>query len=148
MEYAVAICFNAAALWTAPERPTESAIYSVSLFTWRMKDYWSVGFLSLGKHTFRWIDAHKFVTSILSTQRVDIYILVKFHRYLCQGIYKLEKQHKEASKILISKSGRWACYNCRNYGSLVARASIHMRFHWGPWSCLSQPVNFLWAFGA
>ena len=79
--------------------------------------------MSLGEQTSHWIVTHKSVANILSMQWEDVCIPT-IYMYM----YKLEPQEKEACKISICRSGRWACHNCRNYISLVEQTSIHLRF--------------------
>ena len=42
------------------------------LFHRRIKGYWSVAFMSLGKQTSRWIVTHELAANILSIQRADV----------------------------------------------------------------------------
>ena len=45
------ICFTAIAFQFASAHPTESVIHHYLLFLWRIKGYWSVGFVLLGEQT-------------------------------------------------------------------------------------------------
>ena len=57
---------------------------SLLLLLWRIKSYWSVRFVPLGKQTSHWIVTHELVAKILSTQWEDVCIVVMFHCLLYQ----------------------------------------------------------------
>ena len=127
IEYAVVyvICFNAVAFQTAPARLTESVIYHFLLFPWRTKGYWSVGFMSLGKQTPRWIVTHKLVANISSTQKEDVCILTKF---LC-WLYQVTTEDWETTEESLQDIDLqvWAMSLSQLsllYSSLVARLSV------------------------